>query len=65
MHVNGRLERKILQDGGIDIDEIPAGVLGINVAATGFAPFAGTLRCFVVGADVFRAARNLQRCGFP
>ena len=52
-------KRQASDDGGIDIRQPQSRMLGKDMTAAGFAPFAVAPRCFVVRADILRALCNL------
>lgn len=57
--------REVRDDGCIHIRESHAGMLGKDVTAARSAPFAITVRCLVVSADVVRSPRDLHRLRLP
>ena len=65
VHVQARFERKIWNDGGVNVRQTQARMLGEDVASAGLAPFAIALGRLVVGADVLFAMRDLHALGLP
>ena len=63
--VDAGLICKVRNDRCIHVGESHAGMLGEDVAATRFAPFAIAVRRLVVSADVVCSPRDPHRFGFP